>query len=76
MKKSVFLLLFFITACSSGNQALYKNEYGNGIFSATGDTLGECYQKAYEQCESGFEKMDRIVNPKADKPVELVYECK
>lgn len=76
MNKLLLLSVLMLSACSSGNKELYTNEYGNGIFSATGDTLGECYKAAHHQCATGFEKIDRIVNPKADKPIELVYECK
>ncbi len=76
MKKVFFLTLFLLSSCSSGNKELYTTPYGYGIFSATGDSLGECYQKANDTCPNGFEKLDRIVNPKADEAVELVYECK
>lgn len=76
MKKLIFLSLFFLSACASDKAPLYTNEYGYGVYSATAETLGECYKKAYQKCPNGFEKLDRIVNPKADEPVELVYECK
>ncbi len=77
MKKLFLLsLLTLISACSSNTKELYTNEYGYGIYSSTGDTLGECYKKAYKECPNGFEKLDRVVNPKADKAIELVYECK
>lgn len=76
MKKLLFFSLLLLSACSSNNKELYPNDYGYGTFETTCETLGQCYKNAYKQCSGRFEKLDRIVLPKGDKPINMVYECR
>ena len=76
MKKYLLIPFLFLSACSSNNKELYTNDYGYGTFETTCETLGKCYQSAYKQCSGRFEKLDRVVLPKGDKPINLIYECR
>lgn len=71
-----FLAIIGITGCSS-NHFLYKDEKGMDIYEAGCDTIGNCYMEAQKQCPSGFNTVDKTINPRGDLfSIQLIYKCK